>query len=116
MSQINGAPLFNMFDIVESHERINRVFFNAPIHLSANLMIQACSSGAFLGGSNWIVKFGSIEVAYIAEALKKPHLIYRQMDVPILIGKDLLIVPTPTIVKKTVYSKRLIDLWPIMGM
>lgn len=106
--------IFNLFDIEECHRRIKPIFFNAPIQITSNLSIHSCCSGALLGGSNWLVKYGSIDIAYVGEVLKNAHPNYRSFDVPVLMGKDLLIIPSPVNVRKPIYNKRLVDLWPTL--
>lgn len=58
------CPLFNLFDIDQSTEKIRPIFFNAPIKISNDLSVAAFSNGAILGGSNWVIKFGSIQVRF----------------------------------------------------
>ena len=62
-----------------------------------------------------MVKYGSIDIAYVGEVLKNAHPNYRSFDVPVLMGKDLLIIPSPVNVRKPIYNKRLVDLWPTFG-
>ncbi|KAJ3306115.1 Integrator complex subunit 9 [Kappamyces sp. JEL0829] len=109
------VPLFNEFDVEDSLGRITPIFYNSAKSVSTNVHITATSSGLHLGGANWLVSYGSIEMSFVSAWSAASHPYCRLMDTESLSGKDLLVTTTPVSVKKIVYNKKLIDLWPMIG-
>lgn len=104
--------LFNAFDISLAIPKISPIFFNAPKRVSTALVLVAASSGVTIGGANWIIRYGSVEIAFVSTWSSIGHRYARLLDLNGLFGNNLLIttINSATDKKKpTVYNKLFID-------
>jgi Cft2 family RNA processing exonuclease len=92
--------------------KVEPIYFNAPVKISTNLSITASSSGMTLGGTNWIVNYGSTKLVYVADWAKEGHGYARLIDLNSVANPDLLITTQPSIPKKILYNRKFSDMFP----